>query len=88
MKSLIIAASLIVVGATSAAAQYAPRPWTRDAHPYAQRHHGVCQKKAWDLNQYERRAASDGRITGYERRNIAALQRDLDRTCGRYRWRG
>lgn len=86
MKALMIAAGLIAVTATGASAQYAP--WSRDAHPYPQRHHASCQQKAHRLHDYERRAARDGRVDRHERETIRALERDLDRTCGRYRFRG
>ena len=86
MKTLIIAAAVIAAGATGAAAQYGP--WARGAHPYEQRHHNVCQEKAHRLHDYERRALRDGRLSNGERQSIAVLQRDLDRTCGRYRYRG
>ena len=88
MKTLIVAAGLLAVTATSASAQFGPRPWSRAEHPYAQHHHSICQEKAIRLHDYERRAASDGRIDRHERHTIQALQHDLDRTCGRYRWRG
>ena len=86
MKTMIAALGLLAIGATTASAQFAPH--SRDIHPYAARHHGVCQQKAVRLHDYERRAARDGRIDRRERITIAALQRDLDRTCGRYRHRG
>jgi hypothetical protein len=86
MKSLIIAAGLIAVGMTTASAQIVP--WDRSLHPYAERHHRVCQDKAFRLYQYERRAASDAFLSRFERANIIALKRDLDLTCGRFRWRG
>jgi hypothetical protein len=86
MKSLIIAAGVIAAGASAASAQYAPHH--RDHHPYHARHHNVCQEKAIRLHDYERRAARDGRVDRRERETIHALQRDLDRTCGRYRHRG
>ncbi len=88
MKSLILAVGLIAVGATTASAQYAARPWSQAEHPYAQRHHATCQDKAFRLNQYERRSARDGHIDRRERMTIEALRRDLDRTCGRFRHRG
>ena len=88
MKSVIVAAGLLALAATTAAAQYAPQVWSKGSHPYAQRHHTVCQQKAVQLHRYEHRAASDGVLTRGERQNIVALKRDLDRTCGRYRWRG
>lgn len=86
MKALIIAAGLIVAGATSATAQY--NPWVRGQYPYAQRYHNICQAKAQRLHAFERRAVADRQLTFQERRTIRALQYDLDRTCGRYRWRG
>ena len=88
MKSVIIAAGMLALAATSASAQYAHKPWSKEGHPYAQRHHSVCQDKAIRLHRYENRASSDGVLTRSERQNIVALKRDLDRTCGRYRWRG
>ena len=86
MKSLIVAAGILLAGATSASAQHGP--WSQGNHPYAQRHLSVCQDKAFRLHNFERRAASDGRISYNERQTIFSLKRDLDRTCGRYRWRG
>ena len=86
MKALIIAASLIALGATSATAQF--NPWVRGQYPYAQRYHNVCQDKAQRLHAFESRAMADRQLTFQERREIRFLQRDLDRTCGRYRWRG
>lgn len=88
MKALIIAAGLLAIGATSASAQFAPRPYLKNEFPYAERHHSVCQEKAFRLHNYERRAASDGRIDRRERETIRALERDLARTCGGYRHRG
>jgi hypothetical protein len=86
MKYLILAASLLAVGTTSASAQYGG--WNRDSHPYAQRHHQTCQSKAIRLHDFERRSARDGIITPSERRTIHALERDLARTCGGHRHRG
>jgi len=86
MKTLIAAAGLLVIGATAASAQYAP--WKRDLFPYEARHHSVCQDKARRLHGFERRAASDGRLSGSERETIRFLKRYLDRTCGGWRWRG
>ena len=88
MKSLMIAAGLIVAGATAASAQFASPPWARAEHPYAERHHASCQEKAFRLHNYERRAARDGHIDRRERMTIEALRHDLDRTCGRFRYRG
>ena len=91
MKKLIIAAGLLAIGATTAAAQYGGPPrerWSRDAYPYAERRHSSCQEKARRLHNFERRAASDGRVNFRERQIVRDLQRDLDRTCGRFRWRG
>ncbi|MEQ1615586.1 MAG: hypothetical protein ABL904_22760 [Hyphomicrobiaceae bacterium] len=86
MKKLILAAALVVVGATGASAQHAP--WRSGDHPYAQRHHSVCQTKARQLHGYENRASSDGRLSWRERRTIESLRSDLRRTCGGFRWRG
>ncbi len=97
MKKLAIAAGLLVVGAASVSAQsitfrIGPQPtaprWERNAFPYESRYHSNCQRKAWRLSQFERAAASDGRIGPRERREIITLQADLDRSCGRFRWRG
>lgn len=86
MKKIVLAAALVVLGATGASAQHAT--WRRGDHPYAERHHSVCQMKARQLHDYERRAAADGRLSWRERRTVDSLRRDLDRTCGRFRWRG
>lgn len=65
-----------------------PAPvWRRDLHPYDRRHHETCYRKAHRLNWFERRASADGRLSWWERRELASLQRDLNRTCGGYRWR-
>lgn len=84
MKKLILAAALIVAGTSAVSAQGV---WRKEEHPYAQRHHNVCQDKARRLHDYERRSTRDGVVTWRERRTIEALRRDLDRTCGRFRWR-
>lgn len=65
-----------------------PPVWRKDAFPYEARYHAVCQQKAHRLHWFEQRAASDGRISFSERREISALRRDLDRTCRGWRWRG
>jgi hypothetical protein len=94
MKSLILAAAALLVGATSASAQFFPgpppghAPWARDRYPYVERHHSVCQEKAWRLRSYERRATADGRFDRREREIMRRLRWDLDRTCGRFRWHG
>ena len=88
MKAIILAASLLAIGATAASAQYAPRSWSKGEHPYAERHHRICQEKAWRLHGFERRARSDGELSWRERRIIRSLRADLDSTCGRFRWRG
>ncbi len=85
MKSVLAAVGLLAVTATTASAQFAPPPWARSSHPYAERHHRVCQEKAWRLHSYERRSASDGVITPRERSIMRELRWDLDRTCGRFR---
>jgi hypothetical protein len=86
MKYVILAASLLAVGASATTAS--AQAWHRDHHPYAQRHHNVCQDKAQRLHQFERRSARDGIITPSERRTIRALESDLARTCGGFRHRG
>ena len=54
-------------------------------HPYPQRYHNICQEKAHRLADYQRHAAADGYISPRERATIRILERDLNRTCGRYR---
>ena len=86
MKTLLIATGLIVAGVSAASAQYAP--YRKEAFPYAQKHHSVCQTKSRSLATYERRAKSDGRLSLRERATMRSLERDLARTCGGYRYRG
>jgi hypothetical protein len=86
MKYAILAASLLALGASASTAS--AQGWNRDTHPYAQRHHNVCQSKAIRLHDFERRSARDGIITPSERRTIRALEADLARTCGGHRHRG
>lgn len=88
MKKLLVAAGLLAVTATAASAQFSPRAWERNEHPYEQRNHRVCQDKAFRLHEFERRASADGRIDRRERAIIESLRRDLANTCGGYRWRG
>lgn len=88
MKTVLAAIGLLAIGVSTAAAQFGPPPWRRDEHPYAQRHHRVCQEKAFRLHEFERRAASDGRLDRRERFIIRDLERDLARTCGGHRHRG
>ena len=88
MKAMIVAAGLLALAASSASAQYAPPPWARQHHPYAQTHHQACQQKAYNLHQTERRAAADGRISNREHEQIRFLRKDLDRSCAGFRWRG
>lgn len=97
IKNLVIAAGLMAVGAAEASAQSIqfrigppppPPQWNRDVFPYEQRRHSDCQRKAWRVNQFERYAASDGRLSWRERRELDSLRYDLDRSCGRARWRG
>jgi hypothetical protein len=97
MKKLALVAGLLAVGAVDASAQSVtfragPQPppprYERNAFPYEARRHDICQRKAWRLNQFERAAAADGRLSRSERREIADLQVDLDRTCGKFRYRG
>ena len=86
MTTLIIAPGLIVAGVSAASAQYSP--YRKEAFPYAQKHHSVCQDKARRLYSYERRAKADGRLSFRERLTVRSLERDLARTCGGYRHRG
>lgn len=86
MKKYLVAAAILVAGATTASAQRVE--WRPGFHPYARHHHNVCSVKAERLHRYERRSAADGRLSWRERRDIIALRRDLDRTCGGWRWRG
>jgi hypothetical protein len=96
MKLAILAASLLAFGATAVSAQgrYAPPPlptapvWSKDSHSYPQSRHRTCQQKAWNLHNYEKRAASDGRVDRRERDIIRGLERDLNSSCGRHRWNG
>ena len=85
MKKLLLAASLLAIGATAASAQRGE--WRRDYHPYEARYHNTCQEKAQRLHSYHSRAKADGRLSWRERQTVQALERDLDRTCGRYRFR-
>jgi hypothetical protein len=62
--------------------------FNRGEHRYPQRNHRVCQQKSHQLHSYERHAADDGYLSGRERRTIASLKSDLDRTCGGHRWGG
>lgn len=87
MKKLIIAAGLLGMLAGTASAQPIPA-WEKGKYPYAQKNHAVCFDKARRLNGFEARAKADGKLTRSERNTMAALQRDLDRTCGKFRWRG
>jgi uncharacterized membrane protein YebE (DUF533 family) len=82
MKALIVAAGLLALGASSASAY---EGWNKERHPYAQKHHTVCQDKAERLHRYEARSARDGRLSRDELRTIDALKRDLRRTCGGFR---
>ncbi len=95
MKKLALVAGLLACGAADASAQsltlrFGPQPppprWERNAFPYEARRHDICQRKAWRLREFERFAASDGRLSGRERRELDALRFDLDRSCGRFRW--
>ncbi len=88
MHRLVLSVGLLAVAATAANAQFSPPRWEKEKFPYAQRHHSVCQEKARRLFDYERRASADGRLSRSERATMDVLRRDLDRTCGRFRWRG
>ena len=63
MKKLVIAAGLLAIGATAASAD----PWNKGHHPYAEKHHSVCQDKAHRLHGFEMRAKSDGHMDRRER---------------------
>ncbi len=85
--ALIIAAGVVAATAATAIPASAER-WHKDRFPYAERHHAMCQDKAQRLWRFERRATSDGHLSHREREMMRALQRDLDASCGRFRWRG
>lgn len=87
MKKLIIAAGILGALATTASAQPVPA-WEQGKFPYAKARHNVCFAKAQRLRAYEARATADHRLTRSERNTIASLKRDLDRTCGKFRWNG
>lgn len=87
MKKLLIAAGILAMGACAASAQPVS-VWKKEAFPYAQKYHSVCQDKARRLNGYEIRAKADGKLTKKERATMATLTRDLDKTCGHYRFKG
>ena len=87
MKKIVIASGLLALFTGAANAQPVPS-WEKDKYPYAKKHHAVCIDKSRRLHGYEARAKADGKLTRSERNRMAALQRDLDRTCGKYRWRG
>lgn len=85
MKKLVLsAAALLALGASAASADN----WHKDRHPYAERHHTMCQEKAHRLHAFERRATADGHLSKHERIIMRDLASDLDRSCGHYRWRG
>lgn len=83
MKAVFLASAALLIGASAASAQYAP--WT-DALPYPKRLHHSCQDKAQRLHQIEARVR-DGRASQAEREERAALEHDLNRSCGGYRHR-
>lgn len=88
MKKFVIAAGLIGAFAASAAQAQPVPAWEKGRFPYARERHNVCVDKARRLHDFERRASADGRLSRSERSTMAVLQRDLDRTCGRFRWNG
>lgn len=81
MKSLVFAAGLLGLTATTAMAD-------RWDYPYERRHHKFCQEKARELHRYENRSVADGRLSKRELIIIDGLRSDLRRTCGGWRWRG
>ena len=62
--------------------------WSKEAYPYAKKYHSTCQAKSRDFRAFEVRAKADGKLTKRERDKMNSLQRDLDKTCGRYRMPG
>ena len=48
----------------------------------------VAVRESHRLHGFEMRAKSDGHMDRREREIMRTLVRDLDRTCGRYRWHG
>jgi hypothetical protein len=88
---VVIAPPPVVVAPRRPVIVYTPPPrlpvFVPGAFPYAARHHDTCQRKSWRLRWFEQRAAADGVLTWSERRERSALLRDLDRTCGGWRWR-
>lgn len=62
--------------------------WRKGDHPYAEQHHRECQDKAICLWRFERSVTADHTLSKGELILVAALKRELDNTCGRYRYRG
>jgi hypothetical protein len=56
-------------------------------HTYAPARHSECQRKSWRLSWFDRNARSDGYYSRWERTERRQLVNDLDRSCGRWRWR-
>ena len=99
-----VAAGLMALGSTAAMAQYGKPPpnyqpvyipspppppvYSRGEHHYDQRHHAACHDKAFRLHHYERHLAKEHYVSPREHAILVRLKRDLDRTCGGYRWRG
>lgn len=82
MKALLVAVGLVVAGTAVASAN----PWDRGrGHRDGYRNlSSVCREKADHLRSYERRAYY-GRLTHRDREVMAALERDLETHCDRYR---
>jgi hypothetical protein len=61
--------------------------WRPSFHPYPAPRHSICQRKAWRLHWFDQNARADGFYSRWERTERRILLRDLDATCGRFRWR-
>ena len=82
MKYILIAAAVLVVGASAASAQRMDerRREGREGMSTSQ-----CEERRAAVRSFERSAMRDGRMSFYERRRIAELRRQADRACSRGR---
>lgn len=99
MKSIAVALSLLLVGATTAAAhdprygdgssywrsQYRGPSWERERYYEGPRYRSGCQEAVAHLRWYERRTLDDGHVTKDEHRIARGLRYNVDRKCGGYR---
>ena len=76
MKYLILAATVLTLGATAASAGDHDRGHDRDRERHAR-----CDIKREQLQRIERRATADRIITWRERREIREARRDVERAC-------